>query len=45
MLTLGKLFLNKTGRYIFDACVYLHFVSILISYILAGSEAWGQVKF
>jgi len=27
----------------FDVCVYLHFISILISYILAASESWGLV--
>eukprot|EP01114_Cavostelium_apophysatum_P013586 TRINITY_DN3322_c0_g3_i2.p1 TRINITY_DN3322_c0_g3~~TRINITY_DN3322_c0_g3_i2.p1 ORF type:complete len:172 (+),score=28.66 TRINITY_DN3322_c0_g3_i2:168-683(+) len=33
----GKLFLPRPMRIIFDICVYFHFVSILISYVLAAS--------
>jgi hypothetical protein len=40
---IGKIFMSQNGRRIFDLCVYLHFVSILISYILAASESWGTV--
>jgi hypothetical protein len=35
---LGEMFLGKISRGIFDACVMLHFVSLLISYALAGSQ-------
>lgn len=41
--SMGRLFLNVWLRYIFDLCVFLHFLAILISYVLAGSEAWGGV--
>jgi hypothetical protein len=41
---MGRLFLNVWLRYIFDLCVFLHFLAILISYVLAGSEAWGGVR-
>ena len=41
--TLGTLFLGPWARFVFDACVMLHFVSILISYALAGSQAYGNV--
>ena len=42
--SMGRLFLNVWLRYIFDLCVFLHFLAILISYVLAGSEAWGGVR-
>jgi len=38
---MGRLFLNVWLRYIFDLTVYIHFLAIMISYVLAGSEAWG----
>jgi hypothetical protein len=41
---MGRLFLNVWLRYIFDLCVFMHFLAILISYVLAGSEAWGGVR-
>jgi hypothetical protein len=40
---LGKMFLGRYARVFFDLCVMLHFVSILISYALAGSQAYGNV--
>lgn len=40
---IGKLFLYRWARVIFDICVFIHFISILISYILAGSESWGSI--
>lgn len=40
---LGKMFLGPYARIIFDLSVMLHFVSILISYALAGSQAYGNV--
>lgn len=41
--SMGNLFLNKPGRVIFDISVILHFISILISYNLAGSKAYGEL--
>ncbi len=41
---IGRLFLQPWVRNIFDFCVFFHFISILISYILAASEAWGLVR-
>ncbi len=41
--SMGMLFLNTGGRWIFDLCVFLHFLAILTSYVLAGSEAWAGV--
>jgi amino acid permease len=40
---LGKMFLGKYSRVVFDLCVMLHFVSILISYALAGSQAYANM--
>lgn len=40
---LGKMFLGRVARVVFDFCVMLHFVSILISYALAGSQAYANV--
>eukprot|EP01080_Neovahlkampfia_damariscottae_P007420 gene7420-11743_t len=40
--SMGKYFLNIVFQWIFDTCVILHFVSILISYSLAGPEAYSQ---
>jgi amino acid permease len=41
--TLGELFLNKFFRIVFDAAVMLHAIAILTSYVLAGSESYGQL--
>mmetsp|Transcript_17787 Transcript_17787/g.45282 ORF Transcript_17787/g.45282 Transcript_17787/m.45282 type:complete len:655 (+) Transcript_17787:119-2083(+) len=41
--SMGDLFLNKFGRYCFDGAVLLHFLSVLISYSLAGSQAYAKV--
>eukprot|EP01028_Stygiella_incarcerata_P010855 TRINITY_DN5875_c0_g1_i1.p1 TRINITY_DN5875_c0_g1~~TRINITY_DN5875_c0_g1_i1.p1 ORF type:complete len:601 (-),score=145.36 TRINITY_DN5875_c0_g1_i1:1619-3421(-) len=41
--SMGKLFLGAGNRIAFDSCVLLHFISILISYTLAGSQAYGQL--
>jgi amino acid permease len=41
--TMGKFFLNRVGMVFFDFCVVLHFISILISYSLAGPTAWAQL--
>jgi len=41
--SMGRLFLNVWLRYVFDLTVYVHFLAIMISYVLAGSEAWGNV--
>lgn len=48
--SMGKMYLGKTGQRIFDAAVMLHFVSVLISYVLAGSKSYqgflnGELKF
>jgi len=40
---LGQKFLGKYSRVVFDVAVLLHLVTIMISYGLAGSEAYGQV--
>lgn len=40
---MGRLFLNVWLRYVFDLTVFVHFLAIMISYVLAGSEAWGGV--
>ncbi|XP_022093872.1 uncharacterized protein LOC110981030 isoform X2 [Acanthaster planci] len=40
---LGSLFLQRGLRQAFDVVLLLQFVSILISYALAGSEAYAQV--
>jgi hypothetical protein len=41
---MGTLFLpNKWTRHLFDLSVLLHFIAILVSYALAGSEAYGQL--
>jgi len=40
---IGRLFLPRYLRMTFDFCVYFHFISILISYVLAGAESWGQI--
>lgn len=40
---MGRIFLTPKMRHIFDLCVLLHFLSILISYVLAASEAWGEL--
>mmetsp|Transcript_29296 Transcript_29296/g.41246 ORF Transcript_29296/g.41246 Transcript_29296/m.41246 type:complete len:528 (-) Transcript_29296:60-1643(-) len=40
---MGRIFLSPKMRHIFDVCVLLHFLSILISYVLAASEAWGEL--
>jgi hypothetical protein len=40
---MGKFFLNRVGMVFFDFCVVLHFISILISYSLAGPTAWAQL--
>jgi len=39
--SIGRLFLGVWLRYVFDFAVFAHFLAILISYVLAGSEAWG----
>jgi len=41
--SMGHLFLGRYTMYIFDTAVTIHFVSILISYTLAGSMAYGQL--
>jgi amino acid permease len=41
--TMGKLFLNRPLQIIFEASVLIHFVSILISYSLAGPLAYSQL--
>jgi len=41
--SMGRLFLNVWLRYVFDLTVYVHFLAIMISYVLAGSEAWGNI--
>lgn len=40
--SMGKLFLTPRGRWVFDFVVFAHFMAIMISYVLAGSESWGQ---
>eukprot|EP01094_Clydonella_sp_ATCC50884_P027763 TRINITY_DN8109_c0_g1_i1.p1 TRINITY_DN8109_c0_g1~~TRINITY_DN8109_c0_g1_i1.p1 ORF type:complete len:484 (-),score=99.41 TRINITY_DN8109_c0_g1_i1:177-1628(-) len=41
--TMGSLFLSPVARVIFDAAVLLHFLSILISYALAGAQAYSEM--
>jgi hypothetical protein len=41
--SLGNMFLGPISRKLFDMAVMLHFLSILISYVLAGSEAYSQL--
>eukprot|EP01102_Stenamoeba_stenopodia_P004652 TRINITY_DN14969_c0_g1_i1.p1 TRINITY_DN14969_c0_g1~~TRINITY_DN14969_c0_g1_i1.p1 ORF type:complete len:497 (-),score=67.93 TRINITY_DN14969_c0_g1_i1:95-1585(-) len=42
--TLGTLYLSSSAtRYAFDIGLILHLVSVLISYALAGSQAYGQM--
>lgn len=41
--TMAKFFLNRPLQIIFEASVMLHFVSILVSYSLAGTEAYAQL--
>ncbi|KAL6073518.1 hypothetical protein QOT17_004822 [Balamuthia mandrillaris] len=41
--TMGSLFLGRYLRHVFDAAVMLHFISILISYSLAASEAYAHI--
>lgn len=41
--SMGKLLLGPSGLLVFDFAVMLHFVSILISYSLAGSIAYAQL--
>jgi len=40
---IGQKFLGKYSRVLFDIAVLLHLITIMISYGLAGSEAYGQV--
>ncbi|KAA0161776.1 hypothetical protein FNF31_03562 [Cafeteria roenbergensis] len=40
---LGKLYLDPGSRLVFDASVMLHFVSILVSYGLAGAQSWSKL--
>ncbi|XP_043558163.1 uncharacterized protein si:ch211-51h4.2 isoform X4 [Chiloscyllium plagiosum] len=40
---LGALFLNKCMSYVFDLLLILQFISIGISYVLAGSEAFAEL--
>ncbi|XP_078695412.1 uncharacterized protein LOC144924269 isoform X6 [Branchiostoma floridae x Branchiostoma belcheri] len=40
---LGTMFLSCGVQQAFDIIVFLHFISILISYALAGSEAYAQM--
>ncbi|XP_035692288.1 uncharacterized protein LOC118426845 isoform X5 [Branchiostoma floridae] len=40
---LGTMFLSCGVQQAFDLIVFLHFISILISYALAGSEAYAQM--
>ncbi|XP_048398874.1 uncharacterized protein si:ch211-51h4.2 isoform X1 [Stegostoma tigrinum] len=40
---LGALFLNKYMSYVFDLLLILQFISIGISYVLAGSEAFAEL--
>ncbi|CAH1244391.1 Hypp7295 [Branchiostoma lanceolatum] len=40
---LGTMFLTCGVQQAFDLIVFLHFISILISYALAGSEAYAQM--
>ena len=41
--TMGRLYLSPLGSYVFDAAVLLTFVSTLISYSLAGANAFSQL--
>jgi len=41
--SLGLMYLRKYEQIPFDVAVMLHFLSILISYALAGSQAYSQV--
>jgi len=41
--SMGKMFLDRYSRLVFDVAVMVHFISILISYSLAGSEAFAQL--
>ncbi|KAL0479858.1 hypothetical protein AKO1_007364 [Acrasis kona] len=41
--TMGKFFLNKYARVIFEASVILHFISILISYSIAGPSSYAKI--
>eukprot|EP01130_Rhizamoeba_saxonica_P017552 TRINITY_DN8535_c0_g1_i1.p1 TRINITY_DN8535_c0_g1~~TRINITY_DN8535_c0_g1_i1.p1 ORF type:complete len:508 (-),score=66.93 TRINITY_DN8535_c0_g1_i1:15-1538(-) len=41
--TMGKMYLPKPLMILFDCAVMLHFISILISYSLAGSEAYASL--
>ena len=40
---MGSFFLGSFGARTFDASVVLHFVAVLISYNLAGAEAYGDL--
>lgn len=40
---MGKMFLGPAARLAFDAAVILHFISVLVSYALAGSLAYAQL--
>ena len=39
----GELFLNKVGAFCFDIVLAVSFVSVLISYALAGSQAFADI--
>jgi amino acid permease len=41
--TMAKFFLNRPLQIIFECAVILHFVSLIISYSLAGPEAYAQL--
>jgi len=40
---MGKMYLDGASRRVFDFSVMLHFVSILISYSLAGAQSWSEL--
>lgn len=44
MHTLGKTYANRAGSALLDACVLLNLTSALVSYALAGSQAFGELS-
>eukprot|EP01138_Halocafeteria_seosinensis_P005393 gb/GECG01005513.1/.p1 GENE.gb/GECG01005513.1/~~gb/GECG01005513.1/.p1 ORF type:complete len:1012 (+),score=102.88 gb/GECG01005513.1/:1-3036(+) len=40
--SMGKMYLGVQLQRVFDAAVMLHFVSVLISYVLAGSQSYQE---
>lgn len=40
---IGDLYLHPLAQKVFNICVMLHFITILVSYSLAGAQAYGQL--